>query len=150
LGSLVPGAGFTVNNLIQLDPLYVTFNPSESDLPAIEAARGAGEANAEVTLPGDASQKYSGDLTFIDNSVDPATGTITAWATVHNATYSLLPGQFVHIRVHVRATSPTRCSCRKTRSDRTSLANSFMSWARIPKLNRSSSRWGRPMAISSV
>ncbi len=39
IGTLVGNSSFTVNNLVQLDPLYVTFNPSESDLSIIQAAR---------------------------------------------------------------------------------------------------------------
>ncbi|HKU96862.1 MAG TPA: efflux transporter periplasmic adaptor subunit, partial [Vineibacter sp.] len=39
--------------------------------------------------------------TFIDNTVDRATGTITARATIANADRSLLPGQYVNIRVLV-------------------------------------------------
>jgi membrane fusion protein, multidrug efflux system len=45
---------------------------------------------------------YSGELTFIDNTVDRATGTITARATVANPKFTLLPGQYVRVRVHVR------------------------------------------------
>src|SRR3954452_10071819 len=39
VATLVGGAGPTLNTLVQLDPLYVTFNPSERDLGAIETAR---------------------------------------------------------------------------------------------------------------
>jgi multidrug efflux system membrane fusion protein len=42
-----------------------------------------------------------GALTFLDNSVDRNTGTITARATIENGASLLLPGQFVHVRIHV-------------------------------------------------
>jgi membrane fusion protein, multidrug efflux system len=102
VGTLVGGSGFTLNTLVQLDPLYVTFNPSERDLGIIQTARGVGKVVAKVSLPDDASMNYSGELTFIDNGVDRTTGTITARATVPNPKFTLLPGQYVRVRLHVR------------------------------------------------
>ena len=102
LGTLVGGAGFTLNTLVQLDPLYVTFNPSERDLGVIQTARSVGKVVAKVSLPDDPSMDYSGELTFIDNGVDRTTGTITARATVPNPKFTLLPGQYVRVRLHVR------------------------------------------------
>src|ERR1700729_3638178 len=102
VGTLVGGSGFTLNTLVQLDPLYVTFNPSERDLGVIQTARSARKVVARVSLPDDISADYSGELTFIDNGVDRTTGTITARATVPNPKFTLLPGQYVRVRVHVR------------------------------------------------
>jgi multidrug efflux system membrane fusion protein len=102
VGTLVGGSGFTLNTLVQLDPLYVTFNPSERDLGVIQTARGAGKVVANVALPDDPSMNYSGELTFIDNGVDRTTGTITARATVPNPKFTLLPGQYVRVRLHIR------------------------------------------------
>src|SRR3981081_1659361 len=88
VGTLVGGPGFTLNTLVQLDPLYVTFNPSERDLGVIQTARSARKVVAKVSLPDDASADYSGELTFIDNGVDRATGTITARANVPNPKFT--------------------------------------------------------------
>jgi len=102
IGTLVMGSGVTLNTLVQLDPIYVTFNPSESELAAIQNARGTGDVATEIVLPADPSVRYSGTLTFVDNNVDRSTGTITARATVSNPKFTLLPGQYVRIRVHLR------------------------------------------------
>jgi multidrug efflux system membrane fusion protein len=102
VGTLVGGAGSTLNTLVQLDPLYVTFNPSERDLAAIQTARATRKVVANVALPDDSSLSYSGELSFIDNGVDRGTGTITARATVPNPKFTLLPGQYVRVRLHVR------------------------------------------------
>jgi multidrug efflux system membrane fusion protein len=51
VGTLVGGSGFTLNTLVQLDPLYVTFNPSERDLADIQKARGVRRLVAEVSVP---------------------------------------------------------------------------------------------------
>lgn len=102
VGTLVGSAGATLNTLVQLDPIYVTFDPSEGDLVEIQRAKAASSVKVDVLLPGDKDARHSGDLTFLDNSVDRATGTIAARATVKNGNFGLLPGQYVRVRLHVR------------------------------------------------
>jgi membrane fusion protein, multidrug efflux system len=102
-GTLVSAGGTALNTLVQLDPIYVTFNPSETDLVEIQRARAAGKVAADILLPGETQARHSGELTFIDNAVDRSTGTIVARATIGNADLSLLPGQYVRIRLAVGA-----------------------------------------------
>jgi multidrug efflux system membrane fusion protein len=101
VGTLITTGSATLNTLVQLDPVYVTFNPSETDLAAIEQARAKGKVTAEVYLPGDEKPRTTGDVTFVDNTVDRSTGTIVARATIANADRSLLPGQYVRVRLAV-------------------------------------------------
>jgi membrane fusion protein, multidrug efflux system len=101
IGTLVTTGSSTLNTLVQLDPIYVTFNPSEADLATIDQARAKGNIDADVFLPGEGKPRYSGQLTFLDNSVDRSTGTIIARATIANADLTLLPGQYVRIRLAV-------------------------------------------------
>ncbi|MER9077999.1 efflux RND transporter periplasmic adaptor subunit [Mesorhizobium sp. M0895] len=102
VGTLVSVAGTVLNSLVQLDPIYVTFNPSETDLTQIEEARAAGPISVDVLLPGETEPRQKGDLTFMDNTIDRSTGTITARATVGNGQFTLLPGQYVRVRLHVK------------------------------------------------
>ncbi|TIX40045.1 MAG: efflux RND transporter periplasmic adaptor subunit, partial [Mesorhizobium sp.] len=102
VGTLVSVAGTVLNSLVQLDPIYVTFNPSETDLTQIEEARAAGPISVDVLLPGETEPRQKGDLTFMDNTIDRSTGTITARATVGNGKFTLLPGQYVRVRLHVK------------------------------------------------
>ncbi|MDB5531705.1 MAG: efflux transporter periplasmic adaptor subunit [Hyphomicrobiales bacterium] len=102
IGTLVNVGGTPLNTLVQLSPIYVSFNPSETDLTEIQAARAAGNIVADVFLHGEKDSHHKGMLTFLDNAVDRATGTIVARATIENADLSLLPGQFVRIRLAVR------------------------------------------------
>ena len=102
VGTLVSPSATGLNTLVQLDPVYVTFNPSETDLAAIETARGAGPVRVEVTVPESGAPVHKGELTFVDNNVDRSTGTVLARATIANPDKSLLPGQYVRISVHVR------------------------------------------------
>jgi membrane fusion protein, multidrug efflux system len=101
LGALIAVAGGSLNTLVQLDPIYVTFNPSETDLARIQKARARGPVRIDVSVPGEETPSYSGELTFLDNVVDKSTGTIAARATVKNHNFSLLPGEYVRVRVHV-------------------------------------------------
>jgi multidrug efflux system membrane fusion protein len=101
VGALISVAGAPLNTLVQLDPIYVTFNPSETDLAEIQKARAAGKIAADVLLSGETQARHRGELTFIDNAVDRSTGTIVARATVDNADLSLLPGQYVRIRLAI-------------------------------------------------
>jgi multidrug efflux system membrane fusion protein len=101
VGTLIANGGSPVNTLVQLDPIYVTFNPSEAELAKIRAAKAAGKVSIDVLLPGETEPSHKGELTFLDNSVDNRTGTILARATVGNGDFGVLPGQYVRVRVHL-------------------------------------------------
>jgi multidrug efflux system membrane fusion protein len=100
-GALINATGTQFNTLVQLDPIYATFNPSETELVAITKSRSKGTIPVDVQASGDAAPQFSGTLTFLDNVVDRSTGTITARATLSNPDHTLLPGEFVHVRVHI-------------------------------------------------
>jgi multidrug efflux system membrane fusion protein len=99
-GALITVAGTPFNTLVQLEPLYATFNPSETDLERVSQAA-AGGADAEILLGGDSRPRLHGKLSFLDNNVDRATGTITARVVVDNPQKTVLPGQYVRVRLHV-------------------------------------------------
>jgi multidrug efflux system membrane fusion protein len=100
-GALINAAGTQFNTLVELDPIYATFNPSETELASIMKARFQGSIPVDVQTSDDAQPKFSGTLSFLDNAVDRSTGTITARATISNPGHTLLPGEFVHVRVHI-------------------------------------------------
>ena len=97
IGALIGVGSGALNTLVQLDPLYVTFNPSESDLARIQDAQAKGALEATVFLPGSDAERHKGKLTFLDNAVDRATGTITARVTIANAGGVWRPGQYVRV-----------------------------------------------------
>ncbi|HEV7308012.1 efflux RND transporter periplasmic adaptor subunit [Ensifer sp.] len=102
-GTLVSNtAGTPLNNLVQLSPIYVSFNPSEAELGDIRKAQAKGKVEAEILLPGDSEPRYRGDLSFINNTVEGNTGTVVARATIDNKDLSLLPGQYVRVRLKIR------------------------------------------------
>src|SRR5271166_2212776 len=100
-GALINATGTQFNTLAQLDPIYATFNPSETELAAITQSRSRGAIPVDVQASDDTQQRFSGTLSFLDNVVDRSTGTITARATISNPDHTLLPGEFVHVHVHI-------------------------------------------------
>lgn len=99
-GSLVqPTTSLTT--ITQLDPIDVAFTLPESALGALLAAQKQGKVAVEARTGGDA-KPVTGELVFVDNTVDPSTGTIRLKAQFGNADGLLWPGQYVNTRVTVR------------------------------------------------
>ena len=105
-GALVgQGEATLLTTIDQIDPLYVNFTISVTDLEAMRRASTAGHATlaaantAEVklTLPDGASYGSPGTLDFSDTSVDPSTGAVSLRAQIPNADRTLLPGMYVTI-----------------------------------------------------
>ena len=97
-----PGAQITESMtdivvLNQVEPVRVTFNIPEDSLPAVRTAKKSGPLNVQVTVAGDPEAPLAGELDFIDNAVDAATGTIVLKARFDNAAHRLTPGQFVQV-----------------------------------------------------
>jgi membrane fusion protein, multidrug efflux system len=80
----------------QINPIRVSFSIPGDQLPQVQkyAARGKLEVHVQPSRNGGGSE-VKGYLTFLDNTVDPQTGTVTLKAECPNKTNSLWPGQFV-------------------------------------------------------
>jgi membrane fusion protein, multidrug efflux system len=81
----------------QINPVYVTFSVPETELSEIRRHLAAGELKVEALLPGDGQGAESGVISFVDNLVDTATGTIRLKGTFANKKRRLWPGQFVNV-----------------------------------------------------
>lgn len=99
-GSLISAAGATLNTLVQLDPIYVSFNPAEVNLTAITQSQARAPIETAVSRNG-GKPNHIGTLTFIDNQVSQSTGTILLRATIDNQDHALLPGEFVTATLHL-------------------------------------------------
>lgn len=82
--------------LNQLTPIYVSFAVPEQYLVAIRRFLAAGRLPISVNITEDQPSE-SGLLTFVDNAVDSATGTIRLKGTFANPARRLWPGQFVNV-----------------------------------------------------
>ena len=81
----------TINQMV---PVYVTFTVPQKNLPDIRKAIAAETATVEAIVPGD-QKRASGQVTMIENTVDPATGMATVRATMPNKDEVLWPGTLV-------------------------------------------------------
>jgi len=106
-GALVGQSDATLLTTIdQIDPIYVNFTLSVTDLESMRRARAAGRATlsdpdkAEIrlTLPDGTPYGESGLLDFSDTTADPATGAVSLRGVIPNKDHSLLPGMYVSIR----------------------------------------------------
>jgi RND family efflux transporter MFP subunit len=102
VGNFVRAADLTpIATIIQTAPVYVTFALPQRSLPELRAALANESANIEALVPGD-PRKASGQVTMIENTVDPTTGTVPVRATMPNADEILWPGTLVTLRLNFR------------------------------------------------
>ncbi len=100
VGNLVgSGKDTLLASIVQLDPIYVYFSPTERDLPTLLAQRGKGSLMVTVALAARAPHPHQGRVDFINNTVDPSTGTFKVRAVIPNPERLLLPGQFAQVRL---------------------------------------------------
>ena len=96
----------TLATIVSQDPIYLYFDITEADALKYKrlAARGAGTANkpgavAEAALPDEAGYPHSGLVDFLDNRLDPGTGSLRARAVFDNKDRLFAPGQFARVRL---------------------------------------------------
>jgi len=85
----------------QMAPVYVSFTVPQKVLPEIRQAVAAESATIEAVIPGEA-KRAAGQVTMIENSVDPATGMVTIRATMPNKDELLWPGTLVTTELTLR------------------------------------------------
>ena len=81
----------------QIHPIYVSFAMPEQYLDQVKEYMARAPLMVEAHAPSDSRPSPQGRLTFIDNAVDTATGTIKMRATFSNPDNRLWPGQFVNV-----------------------------------------------------
>lgn len=82
--------------ILQVNPIYVNFAVPEQHLAEIKKRRASGRLKVDAVITGEEQRPEEGALSFINNAVDPSTGTITLKATFANQARRLWPGQFVN------------------------------------------------------
>jgi RND family efflux transporter MFP subunit len=100
-GTTVQPGGAVLVTITQLDPIAVAFNLPQRNLnDALQSLRsGGGKVNA--VLP-EKRGTIVGKLQFVDNAVDPNSGTVRVKAQFDNASDTLWPGAFVNIQLAAR------------------------------------------------
>ncbi|PYQ67443.1 MAG: efflux RND transporter periplasmic adaptor subunit [Acidobacteria bacterium] len=84
--------------LNQVQPVYVSFSVPESSLAQIRQRLRPGEKlKVLAAASGNPSNTQTGELSFLNNAVDPGTGTILLKATFPNENEALWPGEYVDV-----------------------------------------------------
>lgn len=102
VGNFVRQADTTpLATIIQMAPVYVSFTVPQKNLPDIRKAIAAETATVEAIVPGEA-KRATGQVSMIENTVDPATGMATVRATMPNKDEVLWPGTLVTAEMTLR------------------------------------------------
>lgn len=112
-GDIVGPSGPQLVSLVREMPIYVSFALSEKQFVDIAQSSGTTDARAEpenlptvrVILPNGAELEESGQIVFVENRIDPTTGTITVRAQFENTKRLIFDGAFLNIRIE--DTEPT-------------------------------------------
>jgi RND family efflux transporter MFP subunit len=108
-----------LTTLVSVDPIYVYFDMDERTLLEQRArnreAGGSSRASdiealqipVEISLANEDGYHHRGILDFVDNRVDPSTGTLKARAVLSNADRALEPGLFVRVRLPLGEPRPS-------------------------------------------
>lgn len=106
-GNLVTNGQSLLTTLVSLDPIYVRFDGDEQAyLRHLKAAKDRAAAGAKETaspvlvgLADEGGYPHPGVMVFLDNEVDPQTGTIRTRAKLDNHDRAFTPGLFARVRL---------------------------------------------------
>ena len=85
----------------QIHPIYVSFSVPEQYLADIKKYGAMGRLKVVARPPRQQETLATGELTFVNNTVDQTTGTIQLKATFANEANTLWPGQFVDVAMTI-------------------------------------------------
>lgn len=106
-GNLVSPTTTLLATLVSMDPVYVTFEGNErAYLKYQESARDGSRSSSRekrnpvrVGLASEVGYPHQGEMVFVDNRLDPATGTIRARALLDNKDHVFTPGLFARVQL---------------------------------------------------
>lgn len=114
VGALVTAHQDVLTTLVQVDPIYVVFNVSRSQLNLIQELMARGvvkpgpldQFEAEVLLPDGSTYSPRGRMNFVSAQIDPSTDQMSARAQFSNvydrpSDVRLIPGQYAPVRVYI-------------------------------------------------
>ena len=101
-GNLANADQSLLTTLVTIDPVHVYFEADEQAAFASHALLSNGESNnLIIELGGDPQRQYTGTLDFIDNRLNPNTGTLQFRAVLANPDGRIRPGEFARVEMPV-------------------------------------------------
>jgi multidrug efflux system membrane fusion protein len=98
IGNLVGPSSSALVTIQGLDPIYTDFTVAETDLALVRKYLGGPNVKVQTYSPDAKIASRTGDLYFIDNAVQPGSGTVKARAVTPNPDRALWPSEFVRVR----------------------------------------------------
>ena len=98
VGNLVGPSTPPLVTILGLDPIYTDFTVAETDLALVRKYLGGPNVKVQTWSPDAKIAPRTGDLYFIDNAVQPGSGTVKARAVTPNPDRALWPSEFVRVR----------------------------------------------------
>jgi len=103
-GSLVQAGGESslLTRIVQTDPLYIEFSVPDEEAALLRARLAEASASKEVRatlLLAGGEYPETAPVTFIDNAIEASSGTVIARAVLPNKQSTIVPGQFLRVRV---------------------------------------------------
>ena len=101
-GNLVAQDSTIMTDVVALDPIRFAFQAPEDLLLKYQRAKGAkgsGGTPVQIRLQDESGYRWDGRIAFVDNAIDPGSGTIRAYALAQNHALFLKPGMFGHMRL---------------------------------------------------
>ena len=108
VGNLVGANENTLlTTVIKMDPIYAYFNVSERIVlqylrQGPNQRRKPGERQVFIGLANEKGCPHEGEIDFVDNTVDPDTGTIRVRGLFPNDDLALMPGLFARVRIPIQ------------------------------------------------
>ena len=99
IGNVVEANKTPLLTIQKIDPIYADFTVNQNDLTTVQDNMRRGTLKVEVRLQDEEDKPLPGQLTFLDNAVQDATGTVQLRATVDNRDRRLWPGRLVKVRL---------------------------------------------------
>jgi RND family efflux transporter MFP subunit len=101
------GSGTLLTTIVSIDPIYFYFDVSEADFLKYKRLDEQGLRPSsrntpnpvQLALQGDPSFTYKGKMNFVDNRIDPNTGSLRGRAVFENPHQLFQPGLFGRIRL---------------------------------------------------
>ena len=102
LGNLASADQSLLTTLVSIDPIHVYFEADEQAAFASQTLLTGDASNSlKIELGGDPERQYKGTLDFIDNRLNPNTGTLQFRAVLDNPDGRIRPGEFARVEMPV-------------------------------------------------
>ena len=98
IGNLVGPTSPSLVIIQGLDPIYTDFTVAETDLALVRKYLGGPNVKVQTYSPDEKIAPRVGDLYFIDNAVQPGSGTVKARGVTPNPDHGFWPSEFVRVR----------------------------------------------------